>query len=392
MNFLYISPTFPKYYYNFCDALKKKGITVLGIGDLPLEKMNTEMKESFDEYCFVPSLENYDDLLKTTAYYIYKYGRIDFVASNIEYWLESEARLRDDFNITRGIHGDTIDQVKLKSVMKERFKAYHLPSAPYEVVTTYKKAKAFAHKRHYPIILKPDNGMGAMHVHKIHNQKELSSFFSEIHDYDYIMEDFIDGVVETYDGLCNAQREVLFDSSMIFPIPLMNVVNHNSTSVAIIQKEVPEDLRRLGQKVLKVFPSEASFFHIECFRLKKDCGIYKKGSLLISEVNMRLPGGHIPEVMNLLHRVDLYNMYAQMIKDDTTSQKAVRDYYGVNVGRRNHLRYHYKNREITYKYQDALLMVEKVPAVLSDALGDMSFVAKFKTMKEVQEFIEDCTK
>jgi tryptophan synthase alpha subunit len=83
MNFLYISPTFPKYYYNFCDALKKKGITVLGIGDTPLEKMNQEMKDSFQEYQYLPSLENYDDLMKATAYFIYKYGRIDFIASNI---------------------------------------------------------------------------------------------------------------------------------------------------------------------------------------------------------------------------------------------------------------------------------------------------------------------
>ena len=81
-----------------------------------------------------------------------------------------------------------------------------------------------------------------------------------------------------------------------------------------------------------------------------------------------------------------------MIQKDTTTQIAQRDYYGVNVGRRNTGKYHYKSREIKYKYQDQLVMVEHVPAVLSDALGDTSYVAKFKTMQEVQSFINDCTK
>ena len=30
-NFVFISPEFPKTYYNFCDRLKKNGLNVLGI-------------------------------------------------------------------------------------------------------------------------------------------------------------------------------------------------------------------------------------------------------------------------------------------------------------------------------------------------------------------------
>ena len=35
MNFIFISPQFPRVYWNFCDRLKKKGVNVLGIGDTP---------------------------------------------------------------------------------------------------------------------------------------------------------------------------------------------------------------------------------------------------------------------------------------------------------------------------------------------------------------------
>ena len=33
MNFVFVSPQFPKTYWNFCDRLKHNGVNVLGIGD-----------------------------------------------------------------------------------------------------------------------------------------------------------------------------------------------------------------------------------------------------------------------------------------------------------------------------------------------------------------------
>ena len=36
------------------------------------------------------------------AFFAFKYGRIDWLESNNEYWLEKDARLRTDFNIKSG--------------------------------------------------------------------------------------------------------------------------------------------------------------------------------------------------------------------------------------------------------------------------------------------------
>ena len=35
MNFIFISPNFPQTYWNFCERLRRRGVTVLGIGDAP---------------------------------------------------------------------------------------------------------------------------------------------------------------------------------------------------------------------------------------------------------------------------------------------------------------------------------------------------------------------
>ena len=102
MNFVFISPTFPKSYYQFPRAIHNLGGRTLGIAEDSYDSLSYELKSSLDDYYQVRSLENYDEVYRAVAYFTYKYGRIDFLESNNEYWLQSDARLRQDFNITSG--------------------------------------------------------------------------------------------------------------------------------------------------------------------------------------------------------------------------------------------------------------------------------------------------
>ena len=40
MNFVFISPGFPKTYYHFCESLQKQGVNVLAIGDVPYDELS----------------------------------------------------------------------------------------------------------------------------------------------------------------------------------------------------------------------------------------------------------------------------------------------------------------------------------------------------------------
>ena len=85
MNFIFISPAFPKNYYHFCEALKKNGVRVLGIGDTPYQELSSDVIKSLDEYYKVNSLESYDEVYRAVAYFAFKYGKIDWLESNNEY-------------------------------------------------------------------------------------------------------------------------------------------------------------------------------------------------------------------------------------------------------------------------------------------------------------------
>ena len=161
MNFIFISPMFPKSYWHFCDRMKNHGVNVLAIGDMPNELISNELKKSVTEYCYVNNMENYENVYRCVAYLISKYGRIDWIESNNEYWLELDARLRTDFNINTGMKEDVIKIFKTKSGMKDYYKKAGVKTARYHLVDTLENGKKFIDEVGYPVVVKPDNGVGA---------------------------------------------------------------------------------------------------------------------------------------------------------------------------------------------------------------------------------------
>ena len=144
-NFVFISPNFPMTYWKFCRELKNNGMRVLGIGDSPYDDLLQELRDSLDEYYKVSSLENYDEVFKAVAFFTYKYGKIDWLESNNEYWLMRDAALRTEFNITTGPKLDEMDKIKFKSCMKEYYAKAGIPTARYHLVEGLEDALEFAH-------------------------------------------------------------------------------------------------------------------------------------------------------------------------------------------------------------------------------------------------------
>ena len=140
MNFIFVSPNFPKSYWQFCDRLKRNGVNVLGIGDCPYDDLSQELKNCLTEYYKVSSLADYDEMYKAVAYLAFRHGKIDWLESNNEFWLEQDARLRTDFNITTGAQNDFIQRIKAKSAMKDSYRKAGVPIARHHMVTPDKAA------------------------------------------------------------------------------------------------------------------------------------------------------------------------------------------------------------------------------------------------------------
>lgn len=379
MNYIFISPNFPTNFKNFAIGLKTEGINVLGIGTENYNNLEIGLKDSLTEYYKVENMEDYDQMLKACAFLTFKYGKINYIESHNEHWLELDARLRTDFNI---VGQKTIDlpKIKYKSNMKEVFRKIGVPVARGRVVKTLEEALKLVGELSYPVCVKPDQGVGALHTYKIKNDLELELFFKTKVDENFIMEEFVDGEIHTFDGFVDKDGNIVTMSSMQYSKGLMETVNDDLDSVFIVQKIIPPDLIEMGKVILKAFDLKAQFFHLEFFRLEN-------GDLIALELNARPPGGLCLETINYSMDDDIYRQYARMIAgihgEPSLNSKP---YYCGFVGLKLHtsppIHYMEQNRE---KYGDMIVFAAPNPPLFTSVMGDYVVILRHQDLDELKK-------
>ncbi len=389
MNFIFISPNFPKTYWNFCRCLKQNGVRVLGIGDAPYELLEENLKQNLQEYYKVSSLENYEEVYKACAFFAFRYGKIDWIESNNEYWLMQDAQLRTDFNVTSGVRNEAISFIKYKSQMKALYEKAGVRTARWHLVSQREAGLAFVAQTGYPVVVKPDNGVGANATYKLENEAQLHEFYDHLPSVQYIMEEYVPGSIESYDGIANRERQPIFETSHVFPRPIMEIVNHEEDIYYYSVRQIPEDLKDAGRRVIAAFPTQSRFFHCEFFRLTEDKeGLGRQGDLIGLEVNMRPPGGYTPDMMNYANDIDVYKIWANMVAyDHGYFDPSHRPYYCVYTGRRHRLAYQHTLAEVHERYAGAIVMAETMPEVLAPAMGNDMITARFADYEDMMEFV-----
>lgn len=388
MNVIFISPHFPSHFYRFCQRLKERGVTVLGIGDAPWEGLSPECRNSLTEYCPVSSLEQYEEVYRAAAGFISRYGRIDFVESQNEYWLELDARPRTDFNIPTGPRLEEMADMNHKSRMKAAYARAGIPTARWCLPETEEQAGQFAEAVGWPVIVKPDKGVGAVSTYRLKNREELSDFWNRRDSrVPFIEEEYVPGHVETFDGITDSQKKCLFCASQVMGVSLMDAVNGNRSVVSWCQAPA-EDLREAGTRVLQQFDTRNKFFHFEFFRLDEDKpGLGRKGDLLGLEVNMRAPGGRIPDKINFAFDTDVYTIWADSLIYDRCFMDGSFRRYITHVGRKDGRPYLRTAAEVDAALGEAVLEEFDVSPALAAEMGNHAWLLKADTDEQRRQQI-----
>ncbi len=386
MNVIFLSPNFPYHFYHFCDRLQRLGVQVLGIGDYPYSDLSDDCRRSLTEYYYLPSLEQYEDVYRATAFYIFKYGRIDYIESQNEYWLELEARLRTDFHILSGFDIEELENVKLKSRMKVGYAKAGVKTARYTMADDLESCRQFASQVGYPVIVKPDNGVGAANTWKLCSDEDLDTFFRDRSSQTYIMEEFVPGHVETFDGITDSRSDILFCTGQVMAVTPLDMLQGNGENVSYTQNVQENDLYEIGTRVVKAFNLRNRFFHFEFFRLDTDKdSLGKKGDIVGLEVNIRAPGGYIPDKMNFAYNVDVYQIWAESLVFD--QNRSFPDYrfqsyvtHFARSGRNDYLR---SAEELRARYSDKILLENAPPPSLSGGMGSHVFILRSDSIEEL---------
>ena len=381
MDFLYISPEFPPNYAHFIEQLHIKGVSVWALGEADFNFMPESLRSALTWYVQA-DLHNVgavqralDELLRQKKARGYE-GSFDLVESHNEQWLTLEGIINEKYGID-GIKQQDLGRLKKKSVMKEIFKGCGLPVARGQRIADDQQAMDLADTLGYPLILKPDEGVGAGGIYRVDNKDQLRTHLAQIKE-DYLIEEFIQGNIVSYDGLTDYDGNVIFENSLIYGDGVLEYVLGKDTFF-YVSRDIPVELRSTGRKLVPQFDIRRKFFHFEFFKIGD--------TYMPIEINCRPPGGAILDMMNYSVDDDLYRAYAGMIAGSRTTVETAKKYYCCYLGRKDR-QYAHNHNEILAAFGHCLVEYDRNPPVFRQAMGKERYILRAPTEAEIFEMAD----
>lgn len=392
MNFVFVSPQFPRTYWQFCDRLHGNGANVLGIGDTPYDQLDQRLKSALTEYYWVPDLGDYASVFKAVAFFSYKYGKIDWIESNNEYWLAQDAALRTDFNVTTGPGREQMLSLQSKADMKLGYARAGVATARQVRLTTVEDALRFVEGERgvgWPVFAKPERGVGSVGAQRVSDRRELEALIRRAAGTPYVLEEYVTGEICSYDAILDSRGLPLFENMEEFPPSMARIAREGLDLWYCSLPTVDPILRQLGRATAWAMGLRSRFVHLEFFRLDRDRpGLGARGDYVGLEVNSRPPGGYTPDMMNFAHSTDVYQIWADMVTCDRRVVPESADrYYCVYAGRRDGHAYVHSHEDVLARYGDAIVMCERMPDTLSNDMGNQMYTARLKTAGEKDDFV-----
>jgi hypothetical protein len=377
MDLLYLSPDFPPNYANFVLQLEKHGVDVWALGEADFTSMPAPLRKAIRYYVRtdLTSKESVDRALEELLCAKTALGtprRFDVVESHNEIWLGLEAHINRMLDIP-GIRPADLDRIKKKSVMKRQFRASGLTTARGERLTGRAHGLALAKTIGFPLILKPDEGVGAGNIHKVADQAQLEALLPNLGP-DYFMEAFVDAPIVSYDGLTDWHGSVRFENSLTYGDGVLDYV-HGKDTFFYVERDIPIALREIGLQLVKDFDIRRKFFHFEFFCL---------GDLYMPiEINCRPPGGAILDMMNYSVDDDLYAAYARMITGQgRAAMTPEKKYFCAYVGRRDR-NYVFRHDQLLQRLGGALVEFGENPPVFRSAMSRHRYIIRSTDRKQL---------
>jgi hypothetical protein len=240
-------------------------------------------------------------------------------------------------------------------------------------------------------------GVGAADSYALHNEAEFDHFFTLKLPEQYIMEEYVDGQIVSFDGICDNEGDVVFCSTDHFPTPIAIVVNEKTdyyyfnNPFALEMKDLDgKEFERVGRQVVKAFGIRKRFFHIEFFVLTEDKpGFAKQGEFVALECNMRPPGGYTPDLIDYGISASVYEIYADIVAYNENRQDMSKEkYYSFAISRRDEISYVYSAEEVIAKGAGHVMARGRYPDHLADDMGNTYLFVRFKDFEEGKAFCE----
>jgi hypothetical protein len=250
--------------------------------------------------------------------------------------------------------------------MKDVFREAGVPVAPAELVESKEQSKRFANHWGFPLILKPNVGVGASGAQRVNDMAELEKALDPVPT-NTVVEKFVKGTVVTFDGLTDRNCEPIFWTSHVYSSGIMEIVSQRLTFHYYNFREIPPLLEQHGRRIVQRFNVCERFFHIEFF--ETEAGKYQA-----LEINVRPPGGYSMDMMNYSADIDLYTIWARLLVQNENKLKFERKYHVAHVGRREEAKYKLSHDQVMKDPGVKLVHNPHMPHLWRPVMGDTVYL------------------
>ena len=94
-------------------------------------------------------------------------------------------------------------------------------------------------------------------------------------------------------------------------------------------------------------------------------------------------------MIDFAHDTDVYKIWADMIAFDRSTMPIGRHHFCAFAGRRDDQEFAMSHSDILDKYGPQIKMIDRIPDILSDAMGNQMYVAVFSSQEEMDAFYQD---
>lgn len=308
-----------------------EGVTLSVVSADPETAIPEELRPRIAGHYAVPNVVDGEQLTAAVRAIVRGVGRVDRLAGALEQLQTPMAQARDALGI-EGISSAVARNFRDKDRMKEVLRAHGVPVARSVLVRSLRELALFVGHVGYPVIVKPQAGLGSRATFRVESPEDLAALASKgalpTDAQPLQVEEFVRAREHTCETVTVRGVPVWRSGTRYFPTPLEVLETPWVQYCVLLPRDPGEEpwasfAPTNTAALAALFGEHASsaagtaLTHMEWF-LRED------GTALVNEVGARPPGVHIMPMMGLAHETDMVRDWAELIAFDRFAPKARR--------------------------------------------------------------------
>ena len=297
------------------------GVRLSVVSEDPAERMPADLRPRVYAHHRVARSMDADHLTPAVRALARAHGPVDRLAGALEELQTPLAEVRAALGID-GVMPDVCRAFRDKDRMKSLLRAAGVPVARSALARTMRELRAFIGAVGYPVIVKPQAGLGARATHRVSSDEELDALRrgGGLDAPALQVEEFVRAREHTCEAVTVRGAPVWRSGTRYFPSPLEVLETPWVQYCVLLPREEEAEPWRgfaeINAAALRALFGDAArtaagtaLTHMEWF-LRDD------GAMLVNEVGARPPGAQIMPLMGIAHEADLYARWAELIAFD----------------------------------------------------------------------------